>query len=58
VLRRAGRGQIVPGDLKGGKKMAKALAIVGKAAFIIGVLFAIFCGIWGGVSVPTNKVVS
>jgi len=38
--------------------MAKALAIAGKAAFIIGVLFAIFCGIWGGVSVPTNKVVS
>jgi hypothetical protein len=37
--------------------MAKALAIVGKVAFIVGVLFAIVGGIWGGVSVPTNEAV-
>jgi hypothetical protein len=37
--------------------MAKALAIVGKVAFVVGVLFAIIGGIWGGVSVPTNHVV-
>jgi hypothetical protein len=28
--------------------------MVGKAAFVVGVLFAIFGGIWGGKSVPTN----
>ena len=37
--------------------MAKALAIIGKVAFEVGVLFAIIGGIWGGVSVPTNHVV-
>ncbi len=37
--------------------MANALAIVGKIAFVAGVLFAIFGGIWGGTSVPTNEVV-
>ena len=37
--------------------MAKALAIVGTVAFVVGVLFAIIGGIWGGVSVPTNHVV-
>ena len=37
--------------------MAKALAIVGKVAFVVGVLFAIIGGIWGGVSIPTNHVV-
>lgn len=37
--------------------MAKALAIVGKVAFVVGVLFAIFGGIWGGESYPTNETV-
>ena len=37
--------------------MAKILAIVGKVAFVVGVLFAIGGGIWGGKSVPTNEVV-
>jgi hypothetical protein len=37
--------------------MAKTMAIVGKVAFIVGVLFAIVGGIWGGKSVPTNEVV-
>jgi hypothetical protein len=37
--------------------MAKTMAIVGKVAFIVGVLFAIIGGIWGGKSVPTNEVV-
>ncbi len=37
--------------------MAGILAIVGKIAFVAGVLFAIFGGIWGGESVPTNEVV-
>lgn len=37
--------------------MAKALAIIGKIAFVVGVLFAIIGGIWGGVSVPTNETV-
>jgi hypothetical protein len=30
------------------------LAIVGKVAFVVGVLFAIFGGIWGGTAAPTN----
>ncbi len=37
--------------------MANALALLGKIAFVVGVLFAIFGGIWGGKSVPTNEVV-
>jgi hypothetical protein len=37
--------------------MAKALAIVGKVAFVVGVLFAIIGGIWGGKSIPTNDFV-
>jgi hypothetical protein len=37
--------------------MAKTLALVGKVAFVVGVLFAIIGGIWGGVSVPTNEAV-
>jgi len=37
--------------------MANMLAIVGKVAFLVGVLFAIFGGIWGGKSVPTNESV-
>jgi len=31
------------------------LAMLGKAAFVIGVLFAIFGGIWGGKTAPTNE---
>jgi hypothetical protein len=30
------------------------LNLVGKAAFVVGVLFAFCGGIWGGVSIPTN----
>lgn len=37
--------------------MAKALALVGIIAFVVGVLFAIVGGIWGGVSYPTNELV-
>jgi hypothetical protein len=37
--------------------MAKALALVGKVAFVAGVAFAIIGGIWGGVSIPTNDLV-
>ena len=37
--------------------MAQAMAIVGKAAFVVGVIFAIVGGILGGASVPTNEVV-
>src|SRR5512136_650422 len=37
--------------------MAKTMALVGKIAFVVGVLFAIIGGIWGGVSVPTNDAV-
>ena len=37
--------------------MAKILAIVGKVAFVVGVIFAIVGGIWGGKDVPTNEVV-
>jgi len=37
--------------------MSGALAIVGKAAFVVGVLFAIVGGIWGGKSIPTNDLV-
>ena len=37
--------------------MGKTMAMVGKAAFVVGVLFAIIGGIWGGKSVPTNEVV-
>ena len=35
--------------------MAKALALVGKIAFVVGVVFAIVGGIWGGESVPTKE---
>jgi hypothetical protein len=37
--------------------MANALAIVGKVAFVVGVLFAIIGGIWGGDTYPTNDLV-
>jgi hypothetical protein len=37
--------------------MAKVLALLGKIAFVVGVLFAIIGGIWGGKSVPTNDAV-
>jgi hypothetical protein len=37
--------------------MSGTLSIVGKVAFIVGVLFAIFGGIWGGKDVPTNDFV-
>lgn len=37
--------------------MAGALALVGKIAFVVGVLFAIVGGIWGGVAWPTNEFV-
>ena len=37
--------------------MAKAMAIVGKVAFVVGVIFAIVGGIWGGEAEPTNRVV-
>ncbi len=37
--------------------MSGTLSIIGKVAFIVGVLFAIFGGIWGGVSIPTNHFV-
>ena len=35
--------------------MTSMLAIVGRLAFLVGVLFAIFGGIWGGNSLPTNE---
>ena len=35
--------------------MSGALAIVGKVAFVVGVVFAIIGGIWGGASVPTKE---
>ncbi len=35
--------------------MAKTLAIVGKVAFVVGVLFAIIGGILGGKAAPTNE---
>jgi hypothetical protein len=35
--------------------MANLTANVGKGAFVIGVLFAIFGGIWGGKAAPTNE---
>lgn len=35
--------------------MANLMSNVGKGAFIIGVLFAIFGGIWGGKAEPTNE---
>jgi hypothetical protein len=37
--------------------MKDILAIVGKLAFVVGVLFAIFGGIWGGKAAPTNDAV-
>jgi len=37
--------------------MAKALSLVGIIAFVVGVLFAIVGGIWGGISYPTNELV-
>jgi len=37
--------------------MKDILATVGKVAFVVGVLFAIFGGIWGGKAAPTNHVV-
>ncbi|OGN92804.1 MAG: hypothetical protein A2Z75_07030 [Chloroflexi bacterium RBG_13_50_10] len=33
------------------------MATVGKVAFVVGVLFAIFGGIWGGKAEPTNHAV-
>jgi len=33
------------------------MTTLGKAAFIVGVFFAIFGGIWGGIDVPTNRAV-
>ncbi len=35
--------------------MSNILALVGKIAFVVGVLFAIFGGIWGGESYPTKE---
>ncbi len=37
--------------------MSGTLSIIGRVAFIVGVLFAVFGGIWGGVSTPTNDFV-
>jgi len=37
--------------------MAKTMSIVGTVAFVVGVLFAIIGGIWGGDSYPTNDLV-
>ena len=37
--------------------MAKTMAIVGTVAFVVGVLFAIIGGIWGGDTYPTNHLV-
>jgi fucose 4-O-acetylase-like acetyltransferase len=34
--------------------MGNILAVLGKVAFLVGVLFAIVGGIWAGKSVPTN----
>ncbi|MDD5095724.1 MAG: hypothetical protein PHV74_15325 [Dehalococcoidia bacterium] len=34
--------------------MADFMAILGKGAFVLGVIFAIFGGIWGGTAAPTN----
>ena len=34
--------------------MASLMATVGKVAFVVGVLFAIFGGVWGGKAAPTN----
>jgi hypothetical protein len=33
------------------------MAMIGKVAFIIGFLLAIFGGIWGGIDVPTNRAI-
>ena len=38
-------------------EMAKILELAGKAAFIVGVVFAIVGGIWGGRAEPTNEAV-
>jgi hypothetical protein len=35
--------------------MANALAIIGKVAFVVGVVFAIIGGIWGGESLPEKE---
>jgi len=35
--------------------MAKALALIGKVAFVVGVLIAIVGGIWGGKSIPEKE---
>src|SRR4030042_3169483 len=37
--------------------MGKTMGMVGKARFVVGVLFAIIGGIWGGTSIPTNDFV-
>ena len=37
--------------------MGNILSLVGRGAFVIGVLFAILGGIWAGKSVPTNDAV-
>ena len=34
--------------------MASLMATVGKVAFLVGILMAIFGGVWGGKDVPTN----
>jgi hypothetical protein len=34
--------------------MASILAVVGKVAFVVGIVIAIFGGVWGGKDVPTN----
>ena len=33
------------------------MTTIGKVAFVVGVLFAIFGGIWGGVAYPTNEAI-
>jgi len=35
--------------------MAKALALIGKVAFVVGVLIAVVGGIWGGKSIPEKE---
>ncbi|MBM4461709.1 MAG: hypothetical protein FJ012_00035 [Chloroflexi bacterium] len=34
--------------------MASFLALVGKVAFLVGIVMAIFGGVWGGKAAPTN----
>ncbi len=37
--------------------MSGTLSIIGKVAFVVGVVVAVFGGIWGGESLPTNDFV-